>query len=294
MRQFNLWSFQLYDGPRWITPIPIKAGTVSVTRGNAAVIPDATAAAAITAGVTSYSSIPNRQFRVKLSSIYNIISWDGTTLTLDTPYGEATAPTQSYLIFQNYYAAPYQDHLSFLSVKNMERFMDLFLDKKRTDIDMADPQRSYSYWPTDCVFYQVDPRPTSTTYKYPLYELWGVPLDQYTYNLYGIRNGPDLVGANDELPIQVGEDCVIERAKYYAYQWAEARKDSTVRGGPDFKFLMMESNKEFLRLARDYRKRDRERVDNWCFVRKINLYGTTLPYYNTTAGRSHPGNVYWR
>ena len=291
VRRKNLWSFQLYEGPQFITPPLISAGTVTVATGSATVTADAIATAAITAGITSYSTIPQRQFRVRGQTIYNIVSWDdGTsTLTLDRVYGEQSNTDVVYQIFQSYYAAPYQDHLMFISVRNIPTFTDLLLDKTREQLDLMDPMRTWYGIPTDCVFYRLDTIPTSATYQYPMYELWGVPQYFSNYQLYGIRKMPDFSDLADELPPQVGEDLILERAKYYAYEWAEGHKDTMSKGGPDFKFLMGGAAKEADNLFRDYRRYDREIVDNWFVVRRFSAYGNIFMYYNSLAGRAYPG-----
>jgi hypothetical protein len=263
---------------------------VAVTKGSAAVTPDVTAAAAITAGATAYSTIPQRQFRIGLGNIYGIISWSGGTLTLDRPYSEDTNAAATYRIAQYYYAAPYQDHRMFISVRNMELYRDLFLDKNREWVNHTDPQRSFSNWPTHCVLYKIDSESTSPTYGYPLFELWGLPTEEHTYSLYGIRNMPDLSADTDTLPVQMSEDIVIERAKYYAFQWAEANKDSMGLGGEsDFKFLMGEANKEYTRLVTKQRMHDRELVNLWTFDKKVTLLGSTMGHYNTRTGYAGSG-----
>jgi hypothetical protein len=288
VRRQNLWSFQLYEGG-WITPPLINTGTVTVTQGTNTVTADATAAVAITAGVTAYSTIPQRQFRVAGGVVYNIVSWVSPTLTLDRIYGEGSQVGASYQVLQVYYAPPHQDHLMFVSVRNMANFINLFLDKTRSQIDAMDPQRTWYYFPTDVVFYQMDPIPTSTTYRYPLYELWGVPQSTYNYNLYGVRKGVDLSANTDELPPVIGEDCVVELAKYYAYQWAEARKDTLNKGGPDFKYLMGGAMAEHKRLMKDYRRQDRETVNQWLVTRRVSLYGRVYAYYSSLSGMATPG-----
>lgn len=292
----NLWSFLLYDRYQWISPPLINTGLVTVVQGSDTVTVDATAAAALNAGSASFSLITQRQFRVGAGTIYNIWGWDGTdTITLDRPYGEASAADTEYQLYQVYYAAPYKDHLTFISVRDMSNFIDLFLDKTRAQIDASDPQRTWYYFPTDVVFYQHDANPDSATPGYPMYELWGAPQYSLNYQLYGIRSGMvdggmDLVANTDTLPIALGEDCVIEYAKYFAYQWAEANKGSLPRNqGPDFKFLMGAAHAEYQRLYKDYRRRDRETVNNWFSVRRISLYGKFFSYYNSIGGTAYPG-----
>lgn len=291
VKRQNLWSFQLYDGPNWITPPTITAGTVTVVQGSDTVTFDATAAAALNAGSTTYSLITQRQFRLALNTIYNITAWDGVSVaTLDRPYGESSATAQNYTVYQCYYAAPYEDHRLFISVRNMQQFIDLLLDKTQEQLNQLDPQRSWYYFPTDVVFYQRDSRTTSVTYKKPLYELWGAPQTAFTYQLYGIRDGADLVNNSDELPYAVGEDAVIARAKFYAYEWAEANKGAVPRNtGPDFKFLMGSTMADYMRLFKDYRRRDRETVNNWFAIRHSSLYGKFFSYYNSIGGTAYPG-----
>lgn len=292
----NLWSFLLYDRYQWISPALINTGVATTVQGVNMVTVDAAAAAAINAGSATYSLITQRQFRIAAGTIYNIWGWDGVnTLTLDRPYGEASITGAAYQIYQVYYAAPYKDHLCFTSVRDMQNFIDLFIDKTRAQIDASDPQRTWYYFPTDVVYYQVDNNPASTTYGYNLYELWGAPQYNLNYQLYGIRSGAlggsmDLVNNNDALPIAIGEDCIIEYAKYYAYQWAEANKGSLPRNqGPDYKFLMGAAHAEYQRLYKDYRRRDRETVNNWFAVRRISLYGKYFSYYNSIGGTAYPG-----
>lgn len=292
VRRQNLWSFQLWDGPQWISPGLIQAGTATVVNGSNQVVVDAAAAAAIDAIAVSYSLITQRQFRVGSGTLYNIWGWDSATrtLTLDRVYGEGSQTDASYQIYQCYYAAPYRDHLTFTSVRDMQNFIDLFIDKTRAQIDAMDPQRTWYYFPTDVVYYQQDQNPNSPTYQYPMFELWGAPTYSLNYQLYGIRRGPDLSANTDVLPPAVGEDVVIALAKYYAYQWAEANKGAHVYlQGTDWKFLMGGALAEYQRLYKDYRRQDKETVNNWFSVRRSGLYGKYFAYYSSISGTAYPG-----
>jgi hypothetical protein len=292
VRRQNIWSFQLYDGPLWVTPALITAGTCTPTLGLSTVTVDVAAAAAINAIVPPAPLVTKRQFRVAAGTIYNIWGWDGiNTLTLDRAYGEVTPAASAYQILQVYYAAPYVDHRFFLSVRNMQQFIDLFLNKTRAMIDAMDPQRTWYYFPTDAVYYQQDQNPASGTYRYPLYELWGIPQSTFTYQLYGVREGLDFVNDTDSPPPAIGEDCIVELAKVYAFQWAEAHKGEMVKGGPDFKFLMGGALAEYRRLYKEYRRIDREKVNNWSFTRRISLYGKVMAYYSSISGTAYPGTA---
>lgn len=293
VRRNGLWSFQLYDGPQWISPNVVTTGLANVTQGQSTVTVNSQAAAAINASAIaqSFSPITKRQFRVAAGTIYNIWGWDGVnTLTLDRLFGEASKNGTSYQIFQNYYPAPYKDHRTWVTVRDMQNFIDLFTNKTRAQIDAQDPQRSWYYFPTDVVFYQQDQNPNSNTYLFGMYELWGLPQTNRNYQLYGIRLYPDLVANGDTLPPAVGEDCVVAQAKWYAYEWAEANKGTIMRNqGPDFKFLMGSVKADYNRLLREYRRDNRELVNNWFSVRRLGLYGKVFSYYNPFSATAFPG-----
>jgi hypothetical protein len=291
VRRQNLWSFLLWED-RWVSPPVISVGTITVTQGSTAVVADATAAAAITAGSLVPTPISQRQLRVSLSGIYNIWAWDPITLTLtlDQPYAEASGVAVPYTIFQCYYPAPMQDFLSFVSVRDIVNSIYLFTDKTREAINLRDPQRTWSFFPSDVVYYQQDQNPASPTYGWPMFELWGTPVYQLAYQLYGVRRGVDLVNSGDVLPPAVGEDCVMALARKYAYEWAEANKGDSPRNvGADFRFLIGEAKGDYGRLFKEYRRQDRETVDNFFAIRDRNLYARTVGYYNALLGTAYPG-----
>ena len=289
VRRQNLWSFQLYES-NWVTPAIVSAGTVTTTRGSTTVTVDATAQAAIDA-IGTLSNIVQRQFRTAPGrTIYNITNWStGTlTLTLDRPYGEASASGAVYQILQVYYAAPHADHLTFFDIRNQEFFRTLNHATTRVELDRRDPMRTWSNFPSDVAYYKMDDNANSPTYRYPLYEIWGIPLSVMTFQLYGIRKLTDLTAPSDTLPPQVGEDCIIELAKVYVYQWAESHKNDTAKGGPDWKFLMGASIAEHRRLLKDYRRQDRETVNNYFSTRRIPA-SRPHAYYNGLANVAYPG-----
>lgn len=296
-RRQNLWSFQLFEG-NWVSPNLLNTGTVAVTQGLNTVVFDATASAAIIAAQTVGpfpTPITQRQFRVGTSTIYNIWLYSVTTgivtLTLDRPFTDVTNASVGFQIYQIYYPVPFSDFLTFLSIRDIVNFNDLVLTKKRSDFDMWDPQRTLFYLPTHAAYYQNDQNPASSTAGFQMYELWGGILYPITYQLYGIRKGVDLVNDTDVLPTAVGEDCVMALSRVYAYEWAEANKGDMPRNvGSDFRFLMGASQAEYKRLYKDYRRQDREAVDNWYGINRrrgwpSNVYG----YYNSIGATASPG-----
>jgi hypothetical protein len=179
-------------------------------------------------------------------------------------------------------------------------FLDLELDMTRAWVDERDPQRTWYQFPTHVIPWGLDNRGAvpvppqviatpSATLGFPLFELWGVPVSPFTYQCYGLRSGLDLVNPSDQLPFQVGEDCVIAKAKIYAYEWAEANKGTSPRNvGPDFKFLIGLANDEFRKLLTMYRLRDKDFIDSWFSCKGPSLASRASGFYNTIAGFAGP------
>ena len=115
IRDSNLWSFQLAEG-QWIAPAQITDGTATTVQGSAQITMDATAAVAINAnGNAPYSLLTQRQFRIGAGGVYNIIAWDGVSiLTVDRLYGEVSATSSGYQIYQVYYPSPTKTFLRFI------------------------------------------------------------------------------------------------------------------------------------------------------------------------------------
>jgi hypothetical protein len=298
IRESNLWSFNLFES-NWITPPLINAGTVTVTQGSAAITFDTIVAGpALQAAQAAqpYSLITQRQFRIGVGGIYNIIALDPSFAgvynggaTLDRPFADPGGAGLTYQVYQLYYAAPFKDHRAWISVRNPQMYIDLDLDTTRADVDSMDPQRSWYQFPTRVVSFGRDTRVGSATLGYPLFELWGQPVAPFTYQCYGVRNGLDLVNNSDTVPQPLDEELVLAKAREFAYEWAEANKDIVPRStGPDFKFLMGKAAKEYVTLKVLYRKQDREFVLNWFVSRKNSLGGRGLGYYNTIAGFAGP------
>jgi len=295
----DLWSFNLYEGS-WISPAVVTTGTVTVVQGSDTIQFDATATAAINVSQLAYptSLITQRQIRpgstAGIAQIYNLIQYDQITgvATLDRIYADTSGTAISYQMYQLYYPAPFQDHLTWVSVRNMQMFLDLRLGTERNEIDALDPQRSIYQFPTDVIPYGIDNRGqgtdnASSTIGYPLFELWGQPVNPFTYALYGIRKGVDLVNPTDTLPVQIGEDCVLALARSYAYEWAEANKDMSPRSsGPDFRFLIGKTLDEYMKRLILYRKQDKEFSQNWFSIRGLQWNGSMVGSYNSIAGIS--------
>lgn len=308
IRESMLWSFNIVEHS-WISPTPLTAGSVTVTQGSATVFFDTVVAVpAILAGSTSFSLITQRQFRQQASGgIYNILALDNNFAAngaayLDRIFGDPSSTNSSYQIYQLYYTPPFQDYLTLISVRNPTMYLNLDLTKPKEWIDARDPQRSWYQFPTHVVPWGRDLRQgqvtfqdnsvhqiTSSTFNFPLFELWGQPVTFFTYQVYGLRRGTNLVNPSDVLPPPVGDDLVLAKAYYYAYQWAEANKDQQPRSqGPDFRFLMGSKKDEYKDLLRLYRKQDKETVNNYFHQRDPDITAHAYGYYNTLAKTAGP------
>jgi len=301
VREKNLWSFQIFE-QAWISPPPITVGLATFRQGFNTIQFNATAIAAINASVIAnpYAPVTIQQFRggnvAGLTEIYNIIAYNPITgaATLDRIFADPSGVNVAYSIFQAYYTPQYKDFRGWISVRNMQMFLDLDLTKTKGWVDARDPQRSWYQFPTAVIPWGRDTRgqgtPTpSATLGYPMFELWGIAVTPFTYDCYGIRNGMPLMNPTDTLPEPIGEDLVLARARWYAYEWAEANKDMTPRAmGPDFKFLMGKANDDYTKLLTMYRKQDKEFIDNWFSRLEPDISSHAYGYYNTIAGYAGP------
>jgi hypothetical protein len=295
IRESHLWSFNIFEAA-WIVPPTISAGTATVVQGTNTVTVDATAAAVLNVASTTYSLLTQRQFRIGASGIYNILAWDGVSvLTLDRIYGEASLVNSPYSIYQVYYPAPMQDFLRWISVRNLTTPSELGLLMTRAQLDEQDPQRTWAGQVTQVVPWGNDNRGAGTatpsaTLGFPLFELWGQPNAGYAYQLYGLRRGVDLALPTDTLPSQISEELVLALAKRYVYEWIEANKDIQPRSaGPDYRFLMQQTMAEYKRLLVQYRRQDREFIDNYFSVLDRDLVSRAAGYYNTLTGYASTG-----
>lgn len=296
VRESHLWSFNIIEWA-WISPPPVTIGACTFTQGFAAIQFDATAISAINASVIAnpYAPVTVQQIRAGniagISQIYNVIQYNPITgaATLDRIFADPSGVNVSYNLYQNYYPAPCLDFLLPISVRNMVMFLDLDVSVTRAEIDQRDPQRSWYQFPTHAFPFTTDHRGEGTgnasaTLGYTMYELWGVPVNTFSYSCYGLRRGVDLAAPTDTLPIAVGEDLVLAMARYYAYEWAMANVGLTPRTvGADFKFLMAQSLDIYGKLLSNYRRQDKERMDNY----KISNWPTWARqgyYFNSIGG----------
>ena len=297
VRNSNLWSFNLFVS-NWITPPPlIGVGGVTTTQGSPNILFDATATTAINNFQTAnpYVLVTQLQFRVGVGDIYSLISYTPGTgaAVLDRPFADPSVADLSFQLYQLYYPVPFKDFLTWLSIRNPQMFLSFDLTRTRSWLDSVDPQRTWYQFPTKAVAFGIDTRGQGTinqsaTLGFQLYELWGQPVTPFTYACYGIRKGSDLAAPTDTLPVQVGEDLVVAKAREYAYEWAEANKAMAPRAvGPNFQFLIAECRQIYKELLIQYRRQDKEFVDSYCAT-VGQPFATVAGIYNTIAGVASP------
>jgi hypothetical protein len=292
VRESHLWSFNLFQSSL-VSPQLVTAGTVTTTQGTSTIQFDATALAALNASSSLVSLLTQRQFRPSatpgISGIYSLITFDTVlgVATLDRPMDDLGGTGIAYSVYQAYYAAPMSDFLRWVTVRNLAWADYLDLDMTRQMLDEGDPQRTWVAQPTAIVALGTDQRPGSATLGWPMFELWGQPISPYTYQCYGLRRGTDLVNQTDTLPPAIDEALVLAKARYYAYEWAEANKDMSPRSsGPDFRFLMGAADSEYKKLLIQYRRQDKELVDNYYSIH--HLRHESVPHYSTLSGTAGP------
>jgi hypothetical protein len=307
IRESALWSFNLFESC-WITPPPITIGAVTCTTGSNALTFNASAIAAINASVVAnpYAPVTVQQFRggnvAGLSGIYNIITYNPLTgaALLDRIFGDPGGVNIPYTVYQTYYVAQdvngvgIPDFLRWLSVRNMQMFLDLNISEDKRWVDARDPQRSWYQFPTHVIPWGPDLRGAGTpnasaTLNCALFELWGTAITPFTYQCYGLRTGVPLVNPTDTIPQPLGEDLIEAYARYRAYEWCEANRDISPRSsGPNYQFLMEASLALYRALLIQYKRQDRELVNNYFFCKEPGLAAHAYGYYNTIAGVAGP------
>jgi hypothetical protein len=289
----NLWSFLLFEG-NWTSPPIITTGTVTTVQGQNTVVFNAAASAAILASNLLFFPIISYQFRLGAGTIYNVWGFAnnaGTiTLTLDRPYQEVGASGSGYMLFKCYYAAPVQDWKSWITVRDMVNYNDLIIDKTRAYVDERDPQRILYYIPTHVVPYSTDLNPASPTYQFQLFELWGQPQFELTYQLWGVRKGKGFVNLTDTVPPQIGDDVVSQIAQAHAYSWAGANKKASGMTMSEARAGSAAAMAEYKRLMIDYRREDRQLVNNFgSRIRRGWSWPSLQGWYSSDSGYASPG-----
>ena len=123
-----------------------------------------------------------------------------------------------------------------------------------------------------------------------MFELWGQPQYSLVYQLYGIqhRAARKRYGHAAATHRRGRGDCARQ---FLRLPVAEGTKGDMPRNvGADFKFLIGSTMAEYKRLYRDYRRQDRELVDNWYNVyNRPQVFTNIWGYYNSIGMTANPG-----
>lgn len=301
VRRLGGWSFQLAQ-TGFTIPGTISTGTVTLQFGSATVIGDANASAEWAVTSQYGSLLTQRQFRSGgiqgAGTIYDLVAADFTNpnaavLTLDRPFTDPLTSLygpvvlQEYSIYQPYIVAPVADFSRWLSVLDVGNSGWLYTRADRRAIDKEDPQRQIFANPDRLAALGQDERQNSATAGWQRYELWPGPQNQFLYQAWYLRFGPDLVNLSDTLPIGIPESMVKAKARVQAYEQAEANKDSSnPRGaGADFRFLMGAAQKKYEVELKASRLRDRDKVDIFVSkLRRTNAGPAPVTFNSATGG----------
>ena len=303
VRDSNLWSFQLQnDG--FSTPGVTTAGSITISGGigSTTIIGDATATAAWQS-LPLYFAPTLQQIRATGYSIYNVIAYNLTsnapyaTLTLDRPFIDPL-PSYSgvgYQMFQAYIPAP-PNFKRWLTVADMFNCYALDIWASRRTIDLTDPARLYTSNPSCIVGIGTDQRGAGTinasaTLGQQLYELYPTPSTAISYQTYYVVTGADLVNNSDTLPYPITESVVLDKARTYAYEFAEARKDIMVAKGSGANYLALKKDAEgsFLARLKTIRLVDKDQVDSFQIRMAAAMSGFRSPFFNAAIGRANMG-----
>ena len=297
----NLWSFQLGQGG-FSTPAILTSGSITCSLGGSTITGDATASAAWLALPLMFAPT-FQQIRADGYSIYSIIAMNisnpnAVVLTLDRPFVD---PLPSYTgvgyeMFQAYIVAP-KGFKRWLNIADMFNCWALDVWTGRRTVNMADAARLYTSNPYCVLGLGTDQRGAGTpnqsaTFGQMLYELYPNPSAAISYMTYFVADAPDLVNNSDTLPYPITEEAVLQKARVYAYEWAEARKDvmAAKGSGANYALLKKEGEAEFLGRLKMLRLLDKDAVDAYNINMGNFMSGYRLaPYFNSQTMRANWG-----
>lgn len=291
-----LWSF-LYG--LWAIPtlVPVTGGTVTTSPNQNTVVGDATASAAWQA-ISNVTPIGSLQFRIGTGTIYDIVNFDGvSTLTLGQPFVDPGAGAGlGYQIQSSYFSPPVSDFLWFESLTDPVTGYDIDIDTLREYADQKDPQRIQPGWPYAAIPYGINMYSTSSYYGFPRIELWPLPTVGYTYTGTYFRSGSDFASLSDTVNPMLGEDVVMAKAKYYAYEWKAANSGNSKRlgssvvanyGASGTAYLMSQADKQYQALLNTYILKDETFSKRHVLNGPSQGFLSTLPWVSQQTNLAH-------
>ena len=196
---------------------------------------------------------------------------NAVVLTLDRPF---TDPLPAYTgVGYQMYGAFIPCPVGFKRYLNVSDMFDMWsMDiwtSVRTDM-LLDPAQQISSNPFAMMPIGVDQRGVGTanvsaTYGQQLYQLYPYPAVSIAYQWWAVVDWPALVNNNDELPPQITEEVVTQKALTWAYRDAESRKDIMAAKGSAGNYLALKqvAESDFLTRLKTLRLLDRDAVDSY-------------------------------
>lgn len=225
----RIWSFLLVES-QITCPAIINSGGATFTQYSRTVVGDATASAAWT-GVAN-PVITMRQIRQSGGPVYSIVAADFTNpaavaLTLDRPFQETTVAGTGYVLYQCYYPptdpitnAPTADFVKWITVWDPVNGFRLKLNYTQEWLNRVDPLRANMGQAYRVASYRTIKNSAGDNVEY--YEFWPAPTDGKSRKcLYKIGQ-LDWTSSSDRLPVELPTELLEVRARYRAYEWAQA------------------------------------------------------------------------
>lgn len=251
IQETRFWSFLLSETAISV-PQVLSTGTVTTTLGSDIVVGDATADAAWAA--IGMPAIAARQFRVSYGPIYSIVDYTSPNLQLNRVYGETSVAGQTYLIYQCYYPEPASNFLRWVSVVDPVDGYKLATGRTKAELDLRDPLRGAVAQPYVIANYKWDA--TNTRH---MFELYPHPTVQRVYPALYQTRGVDFTADTDELPIAIPVEVLLNRAKYYVYEWALANQAHHPElRGVNWQYLRQSANEDYRKDLAKAMKQDEE------------------------------------
>lgn len=283
IRDARLWSWLTFEGVFVAPPLIGQAYNVpSPSQGLVQTVQYSNIVQLDAAATTALTNLPIplitlRQFRAGPinGGVYNIASFSqtggtfgGGYLTLDRIYQESGATGVPYQVYRCYYTpadangAAITDFLTFLSMTNPDlgyRISRSHLRTQRAEIDNMDPLRADQGLAYYVANYKTVPIGQGVPAGIPIYELWPHPTYASGYLYLGRRRGVDMVAPTDDIPPTLPSRVLIERALYYASDWAMKNigRFPALRG-TDWRWATTEHNRNYDKLLNECKRQDDE------------------------------------
>lgn len=272
---YKLWSWQRKQS-QFLMNLVVNAGTVDVTRGSLTIQGHST-------GWTI--DILTRQFRIGFNSpIYTITDVDDVNqiITLNEPWGAATASGVGYSIYNAYVTVP-TDFQNFITVWDPQFNWQLQLNVTQEELNAWDAQRANSG-----TSYVVATRGYDLFSSPPLpqYEIWPHQRANYVYPFLYISRPPDLTDSGATLPRYIRGDVLLESALAQCARWPGPSRDEP---NPYFNLaLAMQHEQRSQAMIADLARTDDEIIENdVTYVSLSSMPYAAIPWGDSRWLQSH-------